>query len=384
MKLTSWNAEWLDSHWGVVSGAYMPGQRLHPHKAPTMEAAERRIAASVALIELMAPDILFLCEGPKDEGLAESYVTENLPEYTLIRRPANEPYHVKGRQGLWFIVKKIFADKTQPSLLPIATWRDFASRANASIKKSGRWSVAIPRLETFGEIQDVPVSTRVSHGYFRHPQTLVFRFGGMRHEVIGAHLKSKFTGKSARKRHADESFDDYAIDVRVKKYLAGAHAARVKLSSEATNIRAYIDQRFDQESDPSIFVVGDLNDGPGKELMEQEYLLHDLISNLQGEVFFARHFLNHALFDAPQNLRWTAFFQDKIDPTRNPNILLDHILFTQALTNKGTSSLHVGSRAGQVEHLAFEEIESEFGQGFVSDHRPVSVHAQPRGAGSFV
>ena len=71
--------------------------------------------------------------------------------------------------------------------MPVATWRDFASRANKSIKKSGRWTVAIPRLETFEDIEDVPVSTRVSHGYFRHPQTLIFNLGGMRHEVIGAH-----------------------------------------------------------------------------------------------------------------------------------------------------------------------------------------------------
>ena len=368
----------------MVTGLYTPGQRLHPHKAPSLEDAKRRIAASRALIEAVSPDILFLCEGPKDEELAASFVSAELSDYVLITRPEGEPYHVRGRQGMWFIVRKSFADKTDPTLVPVSVWRDFASRANQSIEKSGRWSVAIPRLERFGDIVDVPVSTRVKHNYFRHPQTLRFQFGGMKHEVIGAHLKSKFTGSSPRKRREGESFDEYARDERVQKFLAGAHAARVKLSSEASNIRAYIDQRFSQETDPSIFVVGDLNDGPGKELMEQEYLLHDLISNLQGEVFFARRFLNHALFDAPQALRWTAYFKDKIDPARNPHILLDHILFTQALTDKGTSALHVHQKGGLVEHLAFEEIESEFGEGFVSDHRPVSVVAHPRSPTNFV
>ncbi len=165
---------------------------------------------------------------------------------------------------------------------------------------------------------------------------------------------------------------------KIRTYIAKSHEARVKLSSEALAIRAYIDQRFDQESDPSILVVGDLNDGPGKELMEREYLLHDLISNLQGEVFFARKFLNHALFDQPDALRWTSKFKDVLDPQRNQHILLDHILFTQALTRAGTSPLQVQANAGRVEHLLHEEGESSFGRGLLSDHRPVSIDLSPR------
>ena len=152
----------------------------------------------------------------------------------------------------------------------------------------------------------------------------------------------------------------------------------MKLSSEATAIRAYIDHRFRQEADPSLLVVGDLNDGPGKELMEREYLLHDLLSNLQGDVFFAQRLLNHALFDQPQVLRWTTKFQDNLDPRRGQNILLDHILFTQALTRSGTSPLEARANAGWVEHLAFETAESSFGREMLSDHRPVSVKLTPR------
>jgi hypothetical protein len=53
-------------------------------------------------------------------------------------------------------------------------------------------------------------------------------------------------------------------------------------------------RRFEQDPEPSIFLVGDVNDGPGKELLEREYLFHDLISNLQGDVFFAEKFMSHA------------------------------------------------------------------------------------------
>ncbi len=378
MKLTSWNAEWLDSAWGVVSGKYQPGQRVFPHKVPSLAQSKQKIKATKKLIERMAPDILFLCEGPASAKDAEAFGKETMPDHTLIKRPSSEKYFVSGRQGLWFYVRKTLAAQIEPSLIPIETWRSFAASASPSISEDGNWMVSIPRLRTIGGVTDVPVSERASHDYYRHPQTLCFTYGGARHEIIGAHLKSKFTGTSFRKRRDDETFEDFAKIKQVKVYLAKAHEARVKLSSEASNVRAYIDQRFKQESDPSIFVVGDLNDGPGKELMEREYLLHDLLSNLQGEVFFARRFLNHALFDFPDELRWTAHFKDKLDPGRNPSILLDHILFTQAVTGGGASPLLVKPGAGFVEHLAFEEVASLFGEDNLSDHRPVSLELSPR------
>ena len=92
----------------------------------------------------------------------------------------------------------------------------------------------------------------------------------------------------------------------------------------------------------------------------------------------ATTFLNHALFDQPQVLRWTTKFQDNLDPRRGQNILLDHILFTQALTRSGTSPLEARANAGWVEHLAFETAESSFGREMLSDHRPVSVKLTPR------
>jgi hypothetical protein len=380
MKLTTWNAEWLDSHWGVISGKYTPGQNLFPHDAPEMDEARTKIDAMKALVARVDPDILFLCEAPEGEAEMQAFTAAEMPGYELISRPAGSDYQIEGRQWLWFLMKTPLADQSAPELLEISVWQSFAASASPSIREDGKWSVAIPRLKNFGNIKDVPVSTRDIHDYHRHPQTLRFSFGGAVHEVIGAHLKSKFTGSTPRKRRPDESFDEYAQLKKVKRYLAKSHAARVKLSSEASNIRAYIDQRFSQETEPSIFVVGDLNDGPGKELMEREYLLHDLLSNLQGEVFFARRFLNHALFDQPHALRWTTQFDDALDPERDSHILLDHILFTQALTSAGSSPLRARAGAGRVEHLAYEEVTSLFGPGNLSDHRPVSVVLTPRDA----
>ena len=378
MKLTTWNAEWLDTDWGVVLEKYAPGQNLFPHKAPSKAKAKKRIKAIETFIESLNSDILFLCEAPQGQDEMEEFAKKVTPDYDLVTRPSGESYETGGRQWQWFLVRKSLSDQVAPNLVPIPVWRNFAATQDQSMSEDGTWKVAAPRLKTVGGVDDVPVSSRIKHQFFREPQVLRFTFGGAQHEVIGTHLKSKFTGGTPRARRDDETLDEYVeSSKKVRKYIAKSHEARVKLSSEALAVRAYIDQRFAQDADPSILIVGDLNDGPGKELMEREYLLHDLISNLQGEVFFARKFLNHALFDQPDALRWTSKFKDILDPQRNEHILLDHILFTQALTRAGTSPLQVQSNAGRVEHLSHEEGESTFGK-LLSDHRPVSVDLTPR------
>jgi hypothetical protein len=155
------------------------------------------------------------------------------------------------------------------------------------------------------------------------------------------------------------------------RFVRESMRARIKLATEAANVRAYIDRRFEQVESPAIFVLGDLNDGPGKELFEEQYLFFDLLSNVQGDVFFARGFLNHALFDVPDHLRWSVQWRDFIEPAREPKILLDHILFTQALVD-GSSPWRVRAGAGRVEHEIHEDVSAE-GGAFTSDHRPVSV-----------
>jgi hypothetical protein len=120
--------------------------------------------------------------------------------------------------------------------------------------------------------------------------------------------------------------------------------------------------------------MGDLNDGPGKEYFEERYLFFDLLSNIQGDVFFANKYLNHALFDSSAELRWTVNFQDFVDPERDPFILLDHILFTQPLTN-GALPWEVKTHAGRVEHEVHDLINASLpASSRTSDHRPVSVN----------
>jgi hypothetical protein len=340
-KLTAWNIEWLDK---LMDALADPST-----SAPQRKRLEHRLDAIYGVIAEIAPDILCVTEGPSGEESIERFV-KGLGGYVAVKRPPDDPYVQQGKQWIWFLVRETLA--TDVSLLPVSIWRQYTELASPGGEHQAKWPVY-----RWGEIE----ASR--HGHYRHPQVLVWDVAGIRVEVIGGHYKSKLT-KVGNFKSADPA-------VR-RAYIEETLEARMKLATEAQNTRYYIDQRFRQDVAPAIFVMGDLNDGPGKELFERQFLFFDLLSNLQGDVFESEKFLNHALFDYPEDLRWTVRFKDPIDDTRDPHILLDHIMFTQALV-RNQLPLRVEPNAGLVEHSIFDRANALLGtSGPVSDHRPVS------------
>lgn len=291
----------------------------------------------------MAPDILCIIEGPKGEARIDTFTEDVLAgRYAAVKAP-DSSYAMRGIQWIWFLVKTQLSDKA--TLLPTRTWDHFTEKS---------WNI-----HYWG------VTEIKRHRHYRHPQVLILNWNGLRAEFIGCHLKSKLVigGKSAWQAGGSAK-DDFVTD---------AIKARIKLATEAANIRMYIDAKFEQVEKPAIFIMGDFNDGPGKEHFEREYLFFDLVSNLQGDIFFARKFLNHALFDAPEHLRWSVYFEDFIDSARNPKILLDHILFTQSLVD-GSLPLCVEPHSGYVEHEIHDLINARLtNKQKTSDHKPISL-----------
>lgn len=332
LKVTTWNLEHC--------------QRLISNN-PNSIVKDRRKRVQLTLDSIDA-DVICIQEGPKGEQEIVEFceqVFENKWVPVLLEDGADDHYHINGTQWIWFLVKKELKDRCR--LQSPDVWQAFTREKSWKVYKWGD-----------------EIASR--HDHYRHPQVLIYDLDGRREmELIGVHLKSKINKKKIIWENGDLRGD----------YVEEALEARLKLATEASDIRRYIDAKFDQLEQPGILVMGDCNDGVGLDHFEKYYMFFDLVSNLQGEVLMAERFFNHALFDYPKRLRWTAKYRNaikKIPASRNP-LLIDHILISQPLV-RGKLPLKVNPKAGRVEHEHFERHNAGANSKTrTSDHRPVSV-----------
>jgi len=365
IKLTTWNIAEFDEALNVQS--------------PQSEDRRRAIAEQ---IRQLAPDILCIVEASRDLPALRAFIRQELGDaYEVPVLPGtDEAFQIADTKEKWRVLSKLYRlpNRAKSAAGPAAQWIWFLVRRGLNSEPG---LVAPTVFDAFARSQFEDEEDReaidgrwrvywwndeagVRHSYDRHPQVLSLKLAGQTVEIIGAHLKSKLN------KLAPEFADGHLTG----PYLRNALSARGKLATEAIHIRKYIDARFGQEPDPRIIVLGDLNDGPGKEFFERKYMLFDLVSNLQGSIFEAKRYLNHALFDYDERLRWTYFLDkaDPIDPQRIPYVLLDHILFTQAMTSD-TALPRIDKAAGWVEHKLHDTINADRPRNPTSDHKPVSM-----------
>ena len=341
LKICSWNIAHSD--------------RLADDNPSTLDQERiRRVRETFAEID---PDIVCLLEGAKGEVSIQEFCQRALEDKwkpVLLDGPKDgsrdDDYRINGTQWIWFLVRDSWL--AQCELQSPAVWESFTGRLTWDVHF---WGETKPKR----------------HKHYRHPQVLRVDIGGEIIELIGVHLKSKINKKTLK-----FDADGNVID----PYLETALQARIKLATEARNVRSYIEARFNQSPAPGILVMGDANDGPGQDWFEQRYMFFDLVSNLQGNVLQADRFFNHALFDFPDHLRWSAKYRDqirRIPASRNP-LLIDHILMSQPFVD-GRLPLQAEAQAGHVEHEAYERGNAgATSKERTSDHRPVSLVLTPQ------
>ncbi len=339
MKLTSWNVE---------HSSRLIGENI----SDINKERRKRVKAT---IEDINPDILCLLEAPKGEAAISVFCEKVLEKKwrPVLLEEGREPlgsndrgYDTNGKQWIWFLVRDGLYSRCK--LQAPSVWKSFTGHS--------RWNV-----HYWGE----PAPSFYSH--YRHPQVLLMDIGNNQElEIIGVHLKSKIN------RNPITRDNDGNI---IGHYLTEALKARVKLATQAKDVRKYITSRFEQIPHPSIIILGDVNDGPGQDYFEKRYLHFDLIGNLQGSIMNSDQFFNHALFDFPDHLRWSAKYEDNIlelSADQNP-LLIDHILMSQSLV-QGRSPLQAIVGSGYVEHQAFERGNAGASVSKrSSDHRPISI-----------
>lgn len=405
IRITTWNIKWFGQLLKGYTRTLPRESKKVTGNAKAIQLLQReKIAEEIRRIDA---DILCIQEGPSTGNVdkLEQFCADDLQgQWRVVTRPAREAWYIRGSQGIFFLVRTAKMDAWQARLLPQTAWfeaTEFESRVDINNAGSGEhnkvWPIIHPlfkpaNAETLEEPEfgdenedDAPIDLGDrEHKHYRHPQVLLLTIGDKRVDIIGCHFKSKYGGNDYRdaglaRRKPNPTAADKKL---IKKVEQTAVEARIKLTTEISDVRYYIENRFRNEPDPAIFVCGDFNDGVGKEVFERKYLFHDAVSNMQGDVFSSSRFLNHALFDYVQdggeNYRWSTRFSDVWDPDRSPEILIDHVMFSQGVTGDNAfekTGLQVPTKAGRVEHAIHNSVNAVFGgeEDYTSDHRPVTV-----------
>lgn len=356
LKLCTYNIEWMTSFFGARRDADWLADPVIPDAFPGKSAGGiklspiqdisglcRRIAAG---IEAVDPDVLFIEEGPPLEEQMKLFVKTFLDDRYAVYRSN------RADQAVHALVRKSLASKVKPWLptgsTPQGLWRN------------------VPYYP-WGKIAGVD---RKQHSLARYPLLLRAKLATGQDLILGGvHTKSKFSLLKTKKQ-----WDERAAN---PEPVLDALSSRQKLSAEVSRLREVLSSIIAVGPEQaSVVVVGDFNDGPFKDLMENEFLIKSILDELVGSFLDPNTYFKHAMDPAVLSSASTTRFSDPLQNGQIVSELIDHMVVSPAVwSGLGAYGLKAGSC--QVEEAAWQ-------MGVVgnpeasrdsrpSDHKPVSA-----------
>lgn len=341
IKVASFNVEWMVNLFKPNKAEFWPDESKSKglgRKPKNVPAVCEKLAGVIRAVD---PDILGILEGPplKEQMalFAKQYLND---QYEVFSMPDGaQSIHALVRKGLGLSVNHVPSNhaiyKHLERKLEYYTWGE--------VKKA--------RLEKFT----------------RKPVVLQVDKEEKKVEIMVFHTKSKISRLKKK--------EDWTL--RRKPLIVDALRSRQKLSAEMTAVRRYLSHAILSKRATGCILMGDLNDGPHRDVFEELFLIHNIVDELRGGFHREAALMHHAL---PQELLiskagYTAEFPDPTQDGKITRVLLDHILVSDALLS-GTGPLQLIKDSGKIEHDAYEQYVTGSGKKAddrPSDHRPVSV-----------
>lgn len=153
---------------------------------------------------------------------------------------------------------------------------------------------------------------------------------------------------------------------------------RKKLMAECLSIRERCDQWLDADAERAVIVMGDINDGFGKDYYEQRFS-RSAVEILLGDVWYPDKILQSVIPEKPKlgKYGWTPSTSRYTDTLTNHklNVLIDHILVSQQVKVLDTTvwNPYLDHKPQSKETLV-NSIKTELKA--ASDHFPVSVELE--------
>lgn len=339
MRVMNWNIEHMNSWWQggendpPIMHASFPGNNFSP-AITDVPALAQRVGQVVSDVD---PDVLTIQEGPGELEMAaflDQFVDGDNWE---IRRGSG------GAQALLVAARMDRVDAIDNGS-PIAGNIDLSQKFTADINADL-------------EFDDV--------AFARKPQVVTITAIGSPITFINNHLKSKFVSGA-------ETLFNAGGDDR-KQFFADALIARRRISGEAYQIRSYVDEVLIADPAAQVIVTGDLNDGPGSDFFEENFLTHSVVDRVFGSVFHRDRQLTHVLLNGDSTDFTAQFFDFISNETRD--LILDHIGLSPGVLANWSWQGRVAVAEYQAQIVNDNALHERDRQ--PSDHRPVVVDLTP-------
>ena len=355
IRITTFNIEWMVSifggRWADWDGTIpdtFAGRRLGDISLDPIPDVPELIGRITGVIDAIDPDILCVQEGPPRRDQMETFVDAHLGGRFEVFT-ANSQWqtnHVLIRKGLALdVTADDPKDRTTIERWSGGPWYPWGlvGEGDRKLQRYHRQPVRL-RLTPDAADPDAP-----------------------RLELISLHTKSKFSALRSRQQW----------ETRETAAVLDALNVRQKLSAEIALLRRHIEAQIaDEGPDHAILVLGDLNDGPAADLLEGEFLLHNIIDQLMGTILAPETRLRHAMTEDVLATAATTRFHNPLADGALTEELIDHMLISDGLaTGRAGVLFRPGTCA--VDRAAWEAQNDEADDEDIrqlrpSDHLPVS------------
>lgn len=359
LKIATFNIEWMlalfgaprDADWlasPAIPDSFAGGKRgtIRFDAIADVPALCRRIAGTIRAVD---PDVLMVQEGPPLVEQMQLFVDRFLGGDYVVHRSN------RSDQAIHALVRRPLADRIQPWLPPGTTaaqlWRDIPFHPWGKIGQRHRAMVASARYPLLLKCALAP---------------------GRNLMLCGVHTKSKFSQlKTMAQWAARETHSAPVLD---------ALTTRQKLSAEMRRLRNVLGRVLATGPEfGHVVALGDFNDGPFADLLEEEFLIGNLLDELVGSFTAPNTYFKHAM--TPQRLAKasTTRFRDPLRGGALAEELIDHALISPGIWS-GRGRFRLRADSCVVEDAAWlahtDAADPDRRQHRPSDHKPVSLVIQ--------
>jgi endonuclease/exonuclease/phosphatase family metal-dependent hydrolase len=349
LKIATFNLEWMVSvfggrwkDWDGTIPASFPGRKLGDLRLEPIEDVSALSGRIAGVIRETGAQIMAFQEGPPLKKQMEEFVRLHLGNDYKVHL-SNPNWQTVG-----FLVHRSVADKA--SSFPLDDPEVKTLKGKAVYYPWGKY-----RKED-GK----------GHKLDRTP--LVLRFepsSGVELRIMVVHTKSKFSMLKTKQQW----------EQRVKAPVLDALNSRQKLSAEVAILRRFLSQQLGAAPDRAIVVMGDFNDGPLRDEMERDFLIHNILDELVGSFLEPDYYLKHAMTDKVLAEAYTTIFPDPFQDGKLAHELIDHVLVSPGIWRK-TSAFSVKGGSCKVAVGAYGKHFADTGPTRKrhlrpSDHKPV-------------